>query len=809
MLKELACRSLLFLLSLALTFFQGSGGIVLGIGFGRDEGVGGLVPGEEVVEEFIALGGIRRGEVGALADVVREVVEFRGVVGGEFFAATVELPFFEEEVEFPIALADDADGAASETGFHIEIATANDGAVEVAGEVPEDGLSLQLALAFEQRQETFAIEHLVGGGTCGGEEGGKEIDIDDGAVADAAGFHDTRPTDDHGLADAAFVVAALAAAQGFLGGLLGGAVVAGENEEGVLLDTEFFQAFDQHADAGIEVVGAGGVHAIALREFGMFLGEVVERFLAALQRAVNGVVGEVAEEGAVLVGLDELQRLPRQREDALGIVGWPGLVAFRSFLEFAFAEGIKGQVETLDAGFGTAGTVEVPLANVASGVTSRFQRIRHRDVLLGEPPLVRDGDQPVLGLVATIRAADSIDMVARGVGAGEQAGAAGGAVSGGGVGVRENHAFLREGIEVGRFTKSAALVADVLPSEVIGEDENDVGLGRCEEGSAEQAGKEESGEEELHGGWMGTSGAGGIFPVDAVLDAGRGPGLLGALLMMITRFAPSPTGWLHLGHAYAALIAEQRAVEAGGRYLVRLEDLDLTRVRPEYEAGIFEDLLWLGQAWEKPVWRQSERFEVYREALGKLEALGLLYPCFCTRREIADEIERAGAAPQGPDGPLYPGICRAIDEETRGRRINEGVPYALRFDVAKAATMVERPLVWRDRQRGEVEANPGIFGDVVLARKDTPASYHLSVVIDDAAQGVTLVTRGEDLFLATHLHRLLQELLGLPVPEWEHHRLILDEEGRRLAKRDAARSLRSLRDSGWTPDDVRERLGLA
>lgn len=280
-------------------------------------------------------------------------------------------------------------------------------------------------------------------------------------------------------------------------------------------------------------------------------------------------------------------------------------------------------------------------------------------------------------------------------------------------------------------------------------------------------------------------------------------------LMIVTRFAPSPTGWLHLGHAYAALFAGERARAGGGRFLLRMEDLDLTRVRPEYEAAIREDLHWLGLEWEEPVWRQSERFAVYREALGQLDALGLLYPCFCTRREIADEIERAGAAPQGPDGPLYPGTCRALDPATVEARMGEGLSYALRLNVKKAVEKAGRPLVWRDESKGEMVATPEIFGDVVLARKDTPASYHLSVVIDDAAQAITHVTRGEDLFPATHLHRLLQDLLGLPVPVWAHHRLIVDEEGRRLAKRDAARSLRSLRDSGWTPEDVKARVGMA
>ncbi|OYW74798.1 MAG: tRNA glutamyl-Q(34) synthetase GluQRS [Verrucomicrobia bacterium 12-59-8] len=272
----------------------------------------------------------------------------------------------------------------------------------------------------------------------------------------------------------------------------------------------------------------------------------------------------------------------------------------------------------------------------------------------------------------------------------------------------------------------------------------------------------------------------------------------------VTRFAPSPTGWLHLGHAYAALFAQEKA--AGGRFLIRLEDIDGTRARPEYEGAIFEDLAWLGLEWEEPVRRQSDHFADYRAALVKLEASGVLYPCFCTRREIQEEIARAGNAPQGPDGPLYPGTCRNRDAGERAQRVAAGESYALRLDVAKAARFVEGNLEWTDRERGLFQAQPAVFGDVVLARKDTPASYHLAVVVDDALQGITLVTRGEDLLEATHLHRLLQALLGLPVPEWQHHRLITDEKGKRLAKRDDARSLRSLRAAGWTPERVRDEI---
>ena len=276
----------------------------------------------------------------------------------------------------------------------------------------------------------------------------------------------------------------------------------------------------------------------------------------------------------------------------------------------------------------------------------------------------------------------------------------------------------------------------------------------------------------------------------------------------ITRFAPSPTGLLHLGHAYAAVFAAREAQRVGGRFLLRLEDIDATRVRPEYETATFEDLHWLGLEWELPVRRQSEHFDDYRDALAKLEARGCLYPCFCTRREILAEIAGAGQAPQGPDGPLYPGTCRARSAIESADRIAAGEAFALRLDVAKAQALIGKPLLWRDLDHGEHLAQPAIFGDVVLARKETPTSYHLAVVVDDALQGVTLVTRGEDLLPATHLHRLLQELLGLPIPQWRHHALIVDEEGRRLAKRDNARSLRSLRESGWTPERVLAQLEM-
>ncbi len=276
---------------------------------------------------------------------------------------------------------------------------------------------------------------------------------------------------------------------------------------------------------------------------------------------------------------------------------------------------------------------------------------------------------------------------------------------------------------------------------------------------------------------------------------------------IVTRFAPSPTGYLHLGHAYAALFAGERARAAGGRFLLRIEDIDRTRCRSEFEAALLEDLAWLGLAWEEPVRRQSEHFDDYRAALERLQKMGLLYPCFCTRAEIQAEIARAGAAPHGSDGPLYPGICRALTATERQRRIAAGDVYALRLDAGRA---VERagPLHWEDAVAGRVAADPGLHGDVVLARKETPASYHLAVTVDDALQGVTLVTRGEDLFTATHVHRLLQALLGLPTPRYWHHPLLADPGGRRLAKRDQAQTLRALRAAGRTPEEVRAMAGI-
>lgn len=266
----------------------------------------------------------------------------------------------------------------------------------------------------------------------------------------------------------------------------------------------------------------------------------------------------------------------------------------------------------------------------------------------------------------------------------------------------------------------------------------------------------------------------------------------------VTRFAPSPTGWLHLGHAYAAGFAAR----LGGRFLLRIEDLDAGRARPDFEAAILEDLAWLGLAWEEPVLRQSEHLPYYHAALRRLIEPGLCYPCFCTRGAILAEIQRMGGAPQGPDGPHYPGTCRYLPPAERAARMAAGEPFAWRLDVARAAAAAG-PLTWEDLEQGRFTARPDIYGDVLLSRKDGAGiAYHLAVVLDDARQGVTLVTRGLDLLPASHLHRLLQALLGLPVPRWHHHALITDAAGRRLAKREDARAIRALRAEGLTPRAV-------
>jgi glutamyl-Q tRNA(Asp) synthetase len=277
-----------------------------------------------------------------------------------------------------------------------------------------------------------------------------------------------------------------------------------------------------------------------------------------------------------------------------------------------------------------------------------------------------------------------------------------------------------------------------------------------------------------------------------------------ASAVTVTRFAPSPTGYLHLGHVQSAFEGWQTARRDGGRFLLRLEDIDRTRCRDEYAVAILEDLAWLGLDWDGPVRRQSEHFSEYRRALDRLAAIGVLYPCFCTRRQIQAEIARAGGAPHGPAGPPYPGNCRGLDIEEVETRRRSGPDYALRLDLGRALALTG-PVGWIEGDYAQ-PADPALLGDVVLARKEISASYHLAVTVDDAIQGVTLVTRGEDLMPATHIHRVLQALLGLPTPRYRHHPLLTDEAGRRLAKRDGAPSIRSLRAAGMKPAEI---IGLA
>ena len=272
---------------------------------------------------------------------------------------------------------------------------------------------------------------------------------------------------------------------------------------------------------------------------------------------------------------------------------------------------------------------------------------------------------------------------------------------------------------------------------------------------------------------------------------------------VVTRFAPSPTGRLHLGHAYSALLAHDFARERGGAFLLRIEDIDPGRTRPEHIDSILADLLWLGLEYDGEILYQSERLQLYSEALGRLKERGLVYPCFCTRSAIAAEIAASAAAPHGPEGPVYPGTCRRLAPHERERRTAEE-PHAWRLDIAKAAAAAG-PLYWEDGHT-EVQAEPQAFGDVVLARKDAPVSYHLAVTVDDAAQGVTDVVRGRDLYAATDVHRLLQALLGLPVPHYHHHPLLTDAAGRRLAKRHGAPSLADLRAGGANPTALVEAL---
>jgi len=303
-------------------------------------------------------------------------------------------------------------------------------------------------------------------------------------------------------------------------------------------------------------------------------------------------------------------------------------------------------------------------------------------------------------------------------------------------------------------------------------------------------------------------------------------------MVVHTRFAPSPTGRLHLGHAWSAIQAHDFARAAGGSFTLRIEDIDGTRSRPEHVDAILRDLEWLGLEWDGEVSFQSQRLALYEDALDRLRAMGLLYPCFCTRADIA----ASASAPHGPEGPLYPGTCRGLEAPDLGK------PHCWRLDMGRALKLPlplgegrgpsrsdgkgegsstltlppaapapslsqgERDLWWHDAFAGRILADPASAGDVVLARKDAPASYHLAVTIDDAAQGITHVVRGVDLFAATHVHRLLQALLGLPTPEYRHHPLLLGPDGTRLAKRHGAPSLEAMRLSGEDGRALAERL---
>ncbi len=285
----------------------------------------------------------------------------------------------------------------------------------------------------------------------------------------------------------------------------------------------------------------------------------------------------------------------------------------------------------------------------------------------------------------------------------------------------------------------------------------------------------------------------------------------------VFRFAPSPNGYLHLGHAYSALLNFDLARRTGGRLLLRIEDIDTVRCRPEFEQAIYEDLAWLGITWETPVRRQSEHLADYRQAVEKLVAEGLVYPSFESRAEIAKLVAQREAQapwPRDPDGaPLYPGAAKLLASEARTRLLESGVAFALRLDMA-AARLRAGDLGWLEHgygpggETGMVIAEPQAWGDVILARKETPTSYHLSVAIDDALQGVTEVVRGADLFWSTSVHRLLQALLGLPEPAYRHHGLVLDAAGRKLSKSTQATGLRELRAGGATPADIRRLVGL-
>ena len=281
----------------------------------------------------------------------------------------------------------------------------------------------------------------------------------------------------------------------------------------------------------------------------------------------------------------------------------------------------------------------------------------------------------------------------------------------------------------------------------------------------------------------------------------------------VVRFAPSPNGYLHLGHAFSALMNGLVARETGGRFLLRIEDIDATRCRPEFESAIYEDLGWLGLTWERPVRRQSEHLAAYQSALDSLEERGLLYPCFCSRSDIMAVVAPRPSWPLDPDGtPLYAGTCKHLSRQERARRLGAGEKASYRLDMDRAMRMAGYGLNWSEFRSGcelcEEDASPNVWGDAVLSRKDIATSYHIAVVVDDAAQGVTDVVRGEDLFMATSLHRILQTLLDLPAPNYHHHALLRDAAGQKLSKSLRAKPLRTFRHDGHSMESVLGRIGL-
>ncbi len=276
------------------------------------------------------------------------------------------------------------------------------------------------------------------------------------------------------------------------------------------------------------------------------------------------------------------------------------------------------------------------------------------------------------------------------------------------------------------------------------------------------------------------------------------------LTKFVTRFAPSPTGELHKGHAYSALLAYRAAQKEKGRFLLRIEDIDTTRCKPHFIQNIYDDLSWLGIKWEEPVLQQRERMRAYSAAIQQLTELDVMYPCFCTRKDIQNH----SAVRHGPEGVIYPGTCKHLSEHDITQRKLNGENYALRLNLSKALNILPASLTWHNKHKGEIEAQPLLLGDVILARKDTPTSYHLSVVIDDAFQHVNHIIRGMDLWHATHIHIVLQKLLKLNTPLYHHHELLLDENGEKFAKRNKSVSLQSIKESGITALELKKELGF-